>query len=166
MSNQRRVVGNRPVVAGNESGLKLFRAYSIEENFQNDGRYKMHWFCQGREEPIGPYKQLIQGYERNNINQEQAVDECFTEIEIRMLRDYLKQSKYGKYWRNLKSIRRVLPIPGNILPYGRWCRKILKMNAQGEVFIENLNQRAIHSMLYTIKDYDLPFKVVGYCHPI
>jgi len=157
-------IGNEPVVAGNVSEFKLYRAYSIEKNFQNLGPFKIHWFCEGRNEPIGPYDQLIKDYKKGNVNQELGANECFTEIEIKMLRNYLKQDK-NCICHNLRSIRRTLPIPGNIIPHSRWCEGLMKMNAQGEIFIENLNPMGGHLCLYS-GDFDLPFKVVGYCHPI
>lgn len=52
MYNQKNEVGNRPVVAGNESGLKLFGAYSIVNDLQNMGGIMINWFRLERKEPI------------------------------------------------------------------------------------------------------------------
>lgn len=166
MSQKLTVVGNEPVEAGNEEGTKLFRAFSTEEDFQGKGRYRMHWYCINRKEPIGSYEKLIKNYKKGNSNQELALNECFTENEIKMLRKYLTKTRSRGYWRNLRSIRRTLPIPGNMVPCSRWCKSIFKINTLGEVFIENRDQLRIYLYLYTVADYNLPFEVVGYCHPI
>jgi hypothetical protein len=68
MSCKLTIVGNKPVEAGNEVGIKLFRAFSTEENFQGEGRYIMHWYRINRKEPIGSYEEMIENYKNGNIN--------------------------------------------------------------------------------------------------
>ena len=139
MFNQKNVDGNKAIVAGNESGHKLFRAYSIVDDFENLGRIRINWFCLGREEPIGPYEQLIEGYENGNSTQELGVNEYFTGNEIDMLRGYLKRlPSYGDF----RSIEMILPVPGDIMPY---C--LQDCGCYG---------------LCLMEDNDLPFKVGGY----
>jgi hypothetical protein len=171
MSCESMVVGNKPAVAGNAIGQKIYRPYSIVNDPKNSGRTRIDWFCAEREEPIGQYEQLIEGYERGGIYQiyqEAGVNECFTETEIKMLREYLKRDcDMG-----LRSIKRTLPIPNNIMPHFGFGGLMLKINAQGELFlVETLKNNGYqgylgYNFLFQRKDYDLPFAVFGYVHQI
>ena len=162
MLNESMVVGNNPAVAGDEYGQKIFRAESTVDNPKNSGRTKIHWFCVDRKEPIGQYEQLIEDYERGNDRQELGANEYFTETEIGMLREHLKPI----YREEFRSIRRNLPIPGNINPYNLWNDEILKINEQGEISQVNAIEIQGCCISFMEKDCDLPFRVMGYVHQI
>ena len=120
MSYESMVDGNEPVVAGNAIGQKIYRASSIAKGVEIYGTIKIHWFCMERKEPIGQYEQLIEGYVKGGIYQiyqEAGVNECFTETEIKMLREYLKRNTHLR----LRSIKRTLPVPNNIMPPLWFC---------------------------------------------
>ena len=158
MSEQSILMENRPLVAGKAVELKLYRAYSIMDDFLGYGQIKVHWFCEDRNEPIGPYDQLIQDFEPGqNLYAEDSINECFTEEEIEQLREYLERVHGYK----LHAIEVNLPMP-ECMPYGAiGAGGVLAMSTSGELGIIR-GHHDDYYMLSTEEEYSLPFKVWGY----
>lgn len=152
MSEQSILVENRPAVAGKAVELKLYRAYSIIDDFLGYGQIKVHWFCEHRNGSIGPHDQLIQDYmPGENLYAEVSIDECFTEEEIEQLREYLERVHGDK----LHAIEVNLPMP-ECMPYGA-IGALCIFKPDGEISaVED------YYMLNEEEEYSLPFKVWGY----
>jgi hypothetical protein len=74
---------------------RLFRAWSIIDEYLNQDQVKFNWFVVGRPSPVIPYEELIENYDqdREEIWYDQMwVNEFFTEAEVEELRDYLQRS--------------------------------------------------------------------------
>jgi hypothetical protein len=146
-----------PNVSGTAVELKLYGAYSIVSNFSGHDRVKFHWFVEKRDDPIGPYKQLIKDYEPEKcLYQEGFVDECFTKEEIEQLREYVARVHDD----TLYIFEIDLPLPGPMMPLGAiGAAGICQMNPQGELEYTTLED---YYMLDTEDKYDLPFKCWAY----
>lgn len=95
--------------------IELFGAFSISRDFESSDYFIYHWFYKDREEPIGPYEQLIMDYDpridpheglcggmpmpgdNDEMEAEFAIrsqidflNECFTLDEINLFGDYLR----------------------------------------------------------------------------
>jgi hypothetical protein len=73
---------------------RLFRAWSIVENFMDQDQVKFNWFVVGRTEPVAPYEELVENYDENDeesVYDRLLVDEFFTAPEVEELRGYLQR---------------------------------------------------------------------------
>lgn len=74
--------------------MRLYRAWSVADNFMGQEKAKLDWFVVGRTEPIAPYPELIQDYDEDfedSCFDHILVNELFTESEGKELRDYLER---------------------------------------------------------------------------
>ncbi|MDD2585872.1 MAG: hypothetical protein PHT79_07235 [Syntrophomonadaceae bacterium] len=72
--------------------VRLFKAWSIVDNFYEKDQVLLNWFVVGRQTPIAPYEELVDNYDENEDEvwcDHLLVNEFFTEPEIEGLRDYL-----------------------------------------------------------------------------
>lgn len=72
--------------------VRLFRAWSVVDNYQGQDRVKFDWFVAGRQIPVGSYEELIDNYneqDREAWCDQLLLNEFFTEVEIMELKDYL-----------------------------------------------------------------------------
>ncbi|GAB6181822.1 hypothetical protein JCM14036_31410 [Desulfotomaculum defluvii] len=72
--------------------VRLFRAWSVVDNFNGQDQVKFNWFVVGRQIPIGSYEELIENYDQNDQDawcDQLLLNEFFTEAEIGELRHYL-----------------------------------------------------------------------------
>lgn len=72
--------------------VRLFRAWSVLENFMGQDQVMFNWFVVGRQAPVAPYEILIENYDEDD--EESAydrllVDELLTAAEVEELRNYL-----------------------------------------------------------------------------
>ncbi|MEN6324985.1 MAG: hypothetical protein ABFD18_02065 [Syntrophomonas sp.] len=71
---------------------RLFRAWSVINEYLGQDQVKFNWFVAGRSIPILPYGELIEDYDNNQDDacyDQMLVNEFFTEAEVAELRDYL-----------------------------------------------------------------------------
>jgi hypothetical protein len=71
---------------------RLFKAWSILKDQDDDNEARIYWFVVGREEPVIPYEQLIDDYDPDYSEtqfDELYVNEFFTKEELEKLKDYL-----------------------------------------------------------------------------
>jgi hypothetical protein len=97
--------------------VRLFRAWSMVDNFLGQDQVKLDWFVVGRTAPPAPYHELISDYDENDENacyDEILANELFTETELQGLENYLaEQHQLDLEWEEL-----VLPLKKGILSYG------------------------------------------------
>ncbi len=101
--------------------MKLFRARSVVNDFREFDEVEIDWFYVGRKQPVAPYEELIADYQSIVEDwelqfAEQAVDEYFTEEEIKVLRTYLQDRPDG-----LELEVTEIPLPAHVrqmMPFG------------------------------------------------
>jgi hypothetical protein len=72
--------------------VRLFRAWSVVNNFKGQDRVKFDWFVVGRQIPVGSYEELIENYDEQDQEawcDQLLLNELFTEVEIGELKGYL-----------------------------------------------------------------------------
>ncbi len=78
--------------------VKLFRAYSIRENYKNRDVVVVDWFCHARDEQGEPYDSYITNYHElgaDDLNKAcRRIDSFLTEPEIVELKRYMDR-KFG-----------------------------------------------------------------------
>lgn len=74
--------------------VRLFRTWSIIDNFKGKNGVVFHWRCRYREQPVASYSKLIKNYNPNceaAQYKEEYVDELLTEKEVNDLKKYLTE---------------------------------------------------------------------------
>lgn len=74
--------------------VRLFRTWSIIDNFKGKNGVVFNWRCRYREKPVAPYSELIRDYDPSCESaqyEEEYVDELLTEDEVNELKKYLKE---------------------------------------------------------------------------
>lgn len=125
--------------------MRLFRAWSMVDNFLGQERVRIDWFVIGRTAPPAPYEELIRDYDQEDENacyDEILANELFLETEIEELKKYL----FGKHQIDLYSEAVEVPIKPGTLSYGL-------LLISGEKGFYGLVEEA---------DYDLNFSVLGH----
>lgn len=155
MTKKTKIIESEPIGPCIDVEPKLYKAYSIVDDFMDESRVKFHWFCWTRENPIGPYERLIIDYEPGDYS-EYSINEYFTECEIEQLREYLKRVHDLRI--HIEKI--ILPISKNVIPYSAigsfsLC-KIYENNRIESKLIED------YYVLSNEIEYSLPFEVRGY----
>jgi len=136
-----------------ETFKKLYRAHSVIDNYKGKINVAFMWFvCERDNSIIIPYDELIEGYEsllknKDRIHRdyaEVAINEKFREIEIKMLRDYLKN------YHDSELIVEEVPLPLNDEGQRQFYSAVA---IGGEVGFYQLCEE---------EEYDLNFKVWAY----
>ncbi len=74
--------------------IKLFRAYSVRENYKNRDSVIVDWFCHEREKPAVTYEAVISNYNEldddERIRARKLVDNFLTESEVSELKEYIE----------------------------------------------------------------------------
>lgn len=71
---------------------RLYRAWSLLDNFMGKNQVKLNWFVIGRSKPVAPYEKLIDNYDESDEDSgydRLSADEYFTLAEVEELRNYL-----------------------------------------------------------------------------
>lgn len=73
---------------------KLFRVYSVRENYKDRDTVVVDWFCFKREKPAVSYEAIIANYDELNDEERSRacglVDNYLTEDEVKELRGYIE----------------------------------------------------------------------------
>lgn len=72
--------------------VRLYKAWSVVDNFMGQDQVRLDWFVVGRTEPLMPYTELIQDYDEDVEDcwcDQVLVNELFNESEREELRAYL-----------------------------------------------------------------------------
>lgn len=135
--------------------MDIFGAYSMW-NHPVWGQFKVEWFCsRGFEERIGPYEDLIYGYEpEETLFEESYVNQCFTAEEVKLLSEYLEKVDGEKP--QVYSIE--LPAMGRKPLYDDDWPEYDEVHE-----VDGVLKRYIHAYIDLSKDehYTLPFGVTG-----
>ena len=96
---------------------RLFRAWSVVDNYNGQDQVMFNWFVVGRKIPVDSYEKLIDNYDEKDDEawcDQLLVNEFFTEAEIEELKDYLLN--YHQVEVQVKKVS--LPIRSGGLSYG------------------------------------------------
>jgi hypothetical protein len=80
---------------GGGTVVRLYKAWSVVDNFMGQDQVRLDWFVVGRTVPLAPYAELIQDYDEDiedSCFDQVLVNELFTESEGEELRTYLDRS--------------------------------------------------------------------------
>lgn len=97
--------------------VRLFRAWSMVDNFLGQEQVRLDWFVVGRTAPPAPYEELIRHYDENDENacyDEILVNELLQEPELEELQIYLS----SKHQIGLQREEVSLPVKSGTLSYG------------------------------------------------
>jgi hypothetical protein len=97
--------------------MRLYRAWSVADNFMGQEKTKLDWFVVGRTEPIVPYAELIQDYDEDledTCFDHILVNELFTESEGEELRAYLQR----QHQLDMQLVEITIPLKPGGLSYG------------------------------------------------
>lgn len=97
--------------------VRLFRAWSVVDNFYGKDQVIFNWFVVGRPKPIDSYEELIENYDESHDEawcDRLVVDELFTEAEIEELRDYV----FNSHKLEVRIEEVSLPVRAGELSYG------------------------------------------------
>ena len=97
--------------------VRLYKAWSVVDNFMGQDQVRLNWFVIGRPVPVLPYAELIQDYdedEEDSCYDQVLVNELFTECEGEELRAYLGKS----HQLDLQLEEVTLPVKPGGLSYG------------------------------------------------
>lgn len=75
--------------------IRLYKAWSVVDNFMGQDQVRLDWFVVGRTVPLAPYRELIHDYDEDVEDccyDQILVNELFTESEGEELRAYLGSS--------------------------------------------------------------------------
>lgn len=125
--------------------MRLFRAWSMVDNFLGQEQVRIDWFVIGRTAPPAPYEELIRDYDQEDENacyDEILANELFIETEIDELKKYL----FSRHQIALQFEAVEVPIKTGTLSYGL-------LLISGEKGFYGLVEEA---------DYDLSFSVLGH----
>lgn len=125
--------------------VRLFRAWSVVDNFRGQEQVIFNWFVVGRQTPVVPYTQLVDNYDENDNEawcDHLLVNELFTESEIKELRTYLLNS----HQLEVEAEEVLLPVKSGGLSYG-----LLLINGAKGFY-----------PLADEKDYNLSISVLGH----
>lgn len=125
--------------------VRLFRAWSMVDNFMGQEQVRLDWFVAGRSAPPASYEELIRNYDADDENasyDEILVNELLQESEIEELQAYLS----NKHQLELQWDEVTLPVKPGILSYG-----LLLISGE----------RGFYA-LADEKDYDLSVSILGH----
>lgn len=124
--------------------FRLYRAWSMVDNFRGYNQVKLNWFVVGRQKPVAPYEDLIRDYQEDDEiwYDHIYVKELLTESEVEELRDYIKKTHNSELQTEIIE----LPVKRGILSYG-----LLMMAGQGDFYF-----------LADEKDYNLSVPILAY----
>jgi len=75
------------------SGVKLFRAYTVRENYKDRDSVIVDWYCEKRAEPVAPYETLIANYDELDDDEKRRartlVNRFLTGPEVRELAAFM-----------------------------------------------------------------------------
>lgn len=97
--------------------VRLYKAWSVVDNFMGQDQVRLDWFVVGRTVPFAPYAELIQDYDEtveDSCFDQILVNELFTESEGEELRAYLGRS----HQLDLQLEEVTLPLKSGGLSYG------------------------------------------------
>jgi len=97
--------------------VRLYKAWSIVDNFMGQDQVRLDWFVVGRTAPLVPYAELIQDYDDDlddSCYDQVLVNELLTESEGDELRAYLARS----HQLDLQLEEVTLPVKPGGLSYG------------------------------------------------
>lgn len=124
---------------------RLFRAWSVINDYLGQDQVKFNWFVAGRSIPVLPYEELIEDYDKDQDDacyDQMLVNEFFTEAEAAELRDYLWKSNAIEV--QLEEVS--LPVRSGGLSY-----ELLLISGQSRFY-----------MLADEKGYNLSVSVLGH----
>ncbi|MGE5415147.1 MAG: hypothetical protein ACM3UZ_00010 [Acidobacteriota bacterium] len=97
--------------------LRLYRAWSVVNNFRGRDQVRFNWFCKSRKQPVGLYADLIRNYDPASGDAEydqMSINEYFGAAEIEQLRRYLRL----KHHVELYTEEVELPAEAGLMPIG------------------------------------------------
>lgn len=97
--------------------VRLYKAWSIVDNFMGQDQVRLDWFVVGRTVPLGSYNELIQDYDddlEDSCYDQVLVNELFTDSEGEELRAYLDRA----HQLDLQLEEVTLPVKRGGLSYG------------------------------------------------
>lgn len=97
--------------------MRLYRAWSLVDDFNGQDQVLFNWFVVGRKEPVIPYSCLIENYDESedeSIYDHMLVNEYFTWDETEELRSYL----WSAHQLRLMVEEVPLPVRSGGLSYG------------------------------------------------
>ncbi|MGE5423182.1 MAG: hypothetical protein ACM3QW_07950 [Ignavibacteriales bacterium] len=95
--------------------MKLFRAWSMVNNYRGRDQVRFNWFCAQRFKPVAPYAELIKNFDptdRDAPAEQRTADEYFTGQEVEDLKQYLEKYHHTK----LLFEEVALPIERGLMP--------------------------------------------------
>ncbi len=125
--------------------MRLYKAWSVVDNFSGQEQVRLDWFVVGRTVPLAPYAELIQNYDEeveDSCYDQILVNELFAESELEELRAYLARS----HRLDLQSEELIMPVKSGGLSYG-----LLLISGEKD--------------FYTLADeegYNLPLSILGH----